>query len=183
MTCPNCGMEMPEGSVSCPTCGYQVAQQPQGDYYAQQPQAPVNNAAPMAPAEPAKKKTGLLIGIIVGGIAVVAAVVCLILFVFNGKGGTDGKYVCSSLSAFGMDIYLDVDGEDVEMVMSYDVNGDGELSDDEKESNSGTIEFDGDTCTITIEVESMDCAYDKKEGTITMSDEAMMGMELVFEKE
>lgn len=172
MTCPNCGMEMPEGSVSCPSCGYQA-----------EPAAPDFDAAPAYSAAPEKKSHGALIGIIIGVIVVIAAIVAvLVIFVFGGNK-TDGKYVCDTFSAFGMDFYLDVDGDKVDMVMSFDANGDGTISDDERETESGTIKFDGDVCTITMEGESLDCPYDKKEGTITMTGEEMMGMEIVFTKE
>jgi hypothetical protein len=199
-------MDVPEGSVACPTCGYHFAgtspepnAQPLGD--AQQPADAVQPNAqytdPNAqyanpypaqptyttpyPAQPEKKSnTGLIVGIIAGVVVVAAVVVCLILFVFGSK--TDGRYSCDTFAAFGMDFYLDVDGEDVTMVIQYDYDGDGEISDDEKETEEGTIEFDGDVCTITIDDESLDCEYDKKEKTITVSDDDY-GMELVFTKE
>jgi hypothetical protein len=192
-------MDVPEGSVACPTCGYHFAgtspepnAQPLGDAQqpadAVQPNAQYANPYPAQPtyatpypAQPEKKSnTGLIVGIIAGVVVVAAVVVCLILFVFGSK--TDGRYSCDTFAAFGMDFYLDVDGEDVTMVIQYDYDGDGEISDDEKETEEGTIEFDGDVCTITIDDESLDCEYDKKEKTITVSDDDY-GMELVFTKE
>jgi hypothetical protein len=181
MICPGCGMDIPEESTVCPTCGYQVsaadsAQQYDGDAQYSDPY----QAAPVYTPAPAKKKTGLVVGIIAGVVVVAAVAVCLVLFVFGNK--TDGKYVCDTFAAFGMDFYLDVKGEAVSMVMAYDTDGDGTISEEEMESEDGTIEFDGDVCTITIEGESVDCTYDKKEGTIVMSDDDF-GVELTFTKE
>jgi hypothetical protein len=218
MICPNCGADIPEGSTSCPTCGYEAgatqtyeggtqygetaaasaqyagsdaqysdanAQYANSNMQYTDPNAPYADptqaayGSPYGTAQP-KKKTGMIIGIIAGVVVVAAVVVCLVLFVFGNK--RDGKYVCDIYSAFGIDVYLDVNGEDVKMVMEYDTDGDGEITEDEQESQEGTIEFDGDTCTITIDGSSEECTYDKKEGTITISDEDY-GMELVFTKE
>jgi hypothetical protein len=175
-------MDIPEENSVCPSCGYQTdasvggVQQFDGDAQYSDPY----QAAPVYAPAPEKKKTGPVIGIIAGVVVVAAVVVCLVLFVFGNK--TDGKYVCDTFAAFGMDFYLNVDGEDVEWVMAYDTDGDGTISDEEKETEEGTIVFDGDICTITMEGESMDCAYDKKEGTITLSDDDF-GVELTFTKE
>lgn len=202
MICPTCGMDVPEGSLVCPTCGYHfVGATPEPTPEAQTEENTQENenaqleTTPESPAPaygvptdviptdvvPEKKsKTGLIIGIVAGVIVLAAIVVCIILFVFGNK--TDGKYVCDVYAAFGIDVYLDVDGSDVSMVMEYDMDGDGEITEDEQEIEDGTIEFDGDVCTITIDGDSQEATYDSKEKTITISDDDY-GLELVFTKE
>lgn len=93
--CPNCGVAFaapqapvnnyyaaPSAAPQAPANDYYAAapQTPANDYYAAAPQAPVNDYneyyAAMPPVEPRKKKnTGLIIGIVVAAIVIIAGVV------------------------------------------------------------------------------------------------------------
>lgn len=225
MICPNCGVEVPDGSNQCTGCGaffnmqyqgtpnnmqyqgtpnydgqyqgmqnnmqyqgmpnydvqYQGAPNYAGQYqgmpsYDAQYQGAPNNM--QYQSAPAKKKTGLLIGII-SGVAAVALIIVLCV-VFLGKGKLDGRYACSDMALFGIDLYIEIDGDKFKLISEYDADGDGVISgDDERDVDEGTVKLNGDIVTLTIEDSSMDCAYDAKEGTITMDD----GIKLVFKKE
>ncbi|MBQ6735263.1 MAG: zinc ribbon domain-containing protein [Lachnospiraceae bacterium] len=107
--CISCGAQLPEGAGFCNHCG--TAQNAGGQQAAPQMQ-PQFQAAPQmqaqAQAQPPQKqgRTGLIIGLVLGGTALVAGVVVLILFltgVFGGKeyrvflGGKEyGKYKAGS---------------------------------------------------------------------------------------
>ena len=78
-----------------------VAGQPVAQPMAQPVAQPVQPLAGGAPA--AKKKNGLIIGCIVGGVAVVALVVVL-LVVFLGRGGEKTVACTGDGSALGMDL-------------------------------------------------------------------------------
>ncbi|MCM1083067.1 MAG: zinc ribbon domain-containing protein [Clostridium sp.] len=216
MIYPNCGVEVPDGSNQCTSCGafFNVQYQGTPNYDAQyqgmsnyngQYQGMQNNmqyqGTPSYDAQyqgtpnydgqyqgmqnnmqyqpaPAKKKTGLIIGII-SGVAAVALIIVLCV-VFLGKGKLDGRYACSDMAWLGMDLYIEIDGDKFKLISEYDADGDGVISgDDERDVDEGTVKLNGDIVTLTIEDSSMDCAYDAKEGTITMDD----GIKLVFKKE
>lgn len=186
MLCNNCGNEVPMGQPNCPYCGAPVAmdmgaQQPyqqapmgmdqqyqQAPMGMQQPyqQAPMGMQQPYQPAAPAKSKKGLIIGLIAGIVAIAAIVVVLVLFVFN-KGDADGVYVCDEYAAFGMDMQIEIDGD--EFIMTMSAYG-------ETETIEGECEVDGDTIILTYDGDSLECDYDAKEGTIDFE-----GM--IFEKE
>ncbi|MBQ9610324.1 MAG: zinc ribbon domain-containing protein [Lachnospiraceae bacterium] len=164
MNCPSCGNQVADGSMSCPVCGaalipsggmqpqYQSA--PQGfDSMQQGGMQPQYQAVPQSSGG---NKTGLIIGIIVAAVAVIALVLCLVLGVFSGK---DGTYVCNDYAAFGMDVTLEVDGDNFTLTM----NAFGET-----ETESGTIKFKGDKVELTAEGETIEGDYSKKDKTITI---------------
>ena len=103
-TCIKCGAQLPEGAVFCNACGttqsgetqqsqnmqQQFTQQPQmqqqAPQYAQQPQMqPAQQPYPQQPVKQSKK--GLVIGLISGGVALVAGLVVLVLFLTGVIGG------------------------------------------------------------------------------------------------
>lgn len=176
MICPNCGVEMPDGSYQCTGCGtfFNVQNQGMPNYDVQNQGMP--NNVQYQPA-PAKKKAGLIIGII-SGIAAVAVIIVLCV-VFLGKSKLDGRYVCKDMAWLGLDLYIEIDGDEFKLISEHDSDGDGVISDDERDVDEGTLEVNGDIVTLTIEDTSIDCAYDAKEGTITMDD----GIKMVFKKQ
>ncbi len=158
MQCTNCGNEVPAGSVACPFCGTAAPMDAQ----------PYQATAP-APASNSKK--GIIIAI-AAVVAIVAIVVILKVFVFGGS--KDGTYVYDDLAAFGVEMSIEVDGEDCKMIVSATYEGQTE-----SEEAEGTIKFDGDTAKITIDGETMEAKYDSKEKTITIEDS---GIKMVFKK-
>lgn len=163
MNCPVCGNEMPEGVTQCSACGYSAdAAQPVQQMQPMQPmqQAGFNNE------EPAKSKKGLMIGIIIGAVVLIAAIaVILIVFVF-GKSKLEGTYKCDDYEDFGLTMELELDDGKCEVV----VTGWGE-----SDTQEGTYTVDGDTVTMVFPDETMVGEFDSKEGTLTIDG-------LVFEK-
>lgn len=151
MICPSCGNQVADGSPSCPVCGAALMApggMPQGGMQPQYQAAP----APQGGG----KKTGLIIGIAVAAVAVVALVLCLVLGVFGG--GHNGKYVCEDYAAYGMDVSLEVKGSKFTLTMS---------AFGETETTEGTIKFKGDKVELTAEGDTIEGTYDKGEKSIT----------------
>ena len=96
MFCKKCGANIADGASFCKSCGAEQsapAQQPVQQY--QQPVAQVQYAYPQGYAQPKKKKTGLIIGLIAGGAAIIALVIVLIVVFAGGGSGSsndDGSY-------------------------------------------------------------------------------------------
>lgn len=104
MFCTKCGKQIDDTAAFCIHCGNnmqaqaaqpQPASQPQ---YPQQPQyapQPQYTQQPYAPgyAPPKKSKTGLIVGLIVGGVVLIAAILVLVLVILPG-GNADimGKW-------------------------------------------------------------------------------------------
>ena len=104
--CPKCGNPLDEGALFCDNCGIRLGAQPQQTpprpYAQPQQQYPrqAQQYAPYqppyqqnqpAPQPPKKKKTGLIIGLICGGTALLIAAVLVVIFVvmpmLNKPGG------------------------------------------------------------------------------------------------
>lgn len=151
MNCPNCGNQVADGSASCPTCGAPLMA-PGGMPQGGAPMEPQYQAAPQGGG----KKTGLIIGIVVAAVAVIAIVLCLVLGVFGG--GHNGKYVCEDYATYGMDVSIEVKGSKFTMTMS---------AFGETETESGTIKFKGDKVELTVDGDTVEGTYDKKEKSIT----------------
>ncbi len=159
MNCPNCGADLPEGSVVCSVCA-----------------APIN-AAPAYVAEPAKKKTPV-VAIIIGVIVILAAVFCVGFFVLGGRhNGTyyleSMSYAGDTLSAsdLGMDsVGLKVSFGRVEFVGADDLG----LGD----SGKSKIKFSGDTVTIT-DSDGTTLSGDFDGDSITLD---ASGVEMIFTK-
>jgi hypothetical protein len=78
--CPNCGADLPEGSVFCPGCGASLA-------HAQKQQLPHSVPAAAAPAPtPAPKKKLPILTIVIVAVALLAGLLLGFLF-FGGRGG------------------------------------------------------------------------------------------------
>lgn len=169
MNCPNCGAQLPDGATFCTACGTPI-QQAAPDMYAQPENAYAQPAYEAAQPAAPKSKKGLIGGIIAGVVVLAAILVVLFVFVLGG-GKLDGKYVCKDFAAFGMDMYIEIDGDKFTMVSAYE---------DEKESEEGTVKVDGDKISLTVDGETLDAKYDKKEKTITISES---GISLTFTKE
>ena len=171
MICPSCGSQVDDNSPSCPVCGGTLFDQNAMQQGYGQPQGmnPMQGGAQpqYAPEPPKKSKTGLIIGIVVAAVAVIAIVLCLVLGVFSSK---NGKYVCDDYAAFGMDLSLTVDGDKFTLEMS---------AFGESDSTEGTIKFKGDKVEMTAEGDTIEGTYSKKDKSITISEE---GLSMTFKK-
>ena len=155
MNCPSCGNQVADGAANCPVCGAPLmvaGGMPQGMDPMQQGGVQPQYQAPQGGG----KKTGLIIGIAVAAVAVVALVLCLVLGVFGG--GHNGKYVCDDYAAYGMDVSLEVKGSKFTLTMS---------AFGETETTEGTIKFKGDKVELTAEGDTIEGTYDKGEKSIT----------------
>ena len=107
--CIKCGAQLQEGAGFCNNCGAaqggggQAApqMQPQGgmQYQQQQMQQPFQAVPQMqqAPQQGRKKsRTGLIIGLVCGGTALIAGIVVLILFLTGVIGGGDGGNIAAT---------------------------------------------------------------------------------------
>lgn len=182
MNCPNCGAEVPAGSVMCPVCGNPVVAQPNMPYGAPTPAQPE-----YMDLTPMKKKSSPLIGIIVA-IAAIVAVLLVGYFVLGGKYTGTYKLTEVSVSAYGITESL---GEEELMA-----NGMGNVSLKvtfnrckfkglESYSLTGPYKFkiSGEKVTITGSDGSIYGKYDKDEKSITLTETADgMDVSFVFKK-
>ena len=106
--CPQCGKEIPADSVFCPECG-----------------ADVKENVPAAPAAGATGKTkkklskGALIGIIAGGVTLIAAAAVVLILVLGGKIGArsfDIDFTTSDAEKFLDKVCRNIDAESVKVV-------------------------------------------------------------------
>lgn len=178
MKCPECGTELQSGEIFCPVCGLSVPENEENNTTNTDAVPTINvqeetpaYTAPVSSAAVVSKKPGSkkLFPTVLAAVALIAVTLCLI-FVLKG-GFKNGKYVCNSFAAFGIDMYIEVDGDDFAMVSTY-----GEST----ERQNGTIKFKGDKVTLTIEGVPLECTYDKKTKTITIGED---GIYLEFVKE
>ena len=166
MNCPSCGNQVADGAANCPVCGAPLmvaGGMPQGMDPMQQGGVQPQYQAPQGGG----KKTGLIIGIAVAAVVVIALIVCFALGLFSSK---NGKYVCDDYASFGMDVTLEVKGSDFTLTMS---------AFGETESQKGTIKFKGSKVELTAEGETIEGKYSKKDKTITIEED---GMSMTFKK-
>ena len=124
--CTNCGNQLDDEAVFCDNCGERVASQtdsqpvqaplqpnaqteqqyaPDQQYY--QPNQPMLQNNP----QPPKKKTGLIIGLICGGVAVIAAAVLVIIIVImpmiNNPGGNQQPTISAAATEVQTEAEID----------------------------------------------------------------------------
>ena len=104
MVCKNCGNELRDDARFCPHCGASAMPAPGG-------QPPQEADAPQAPAwegpegNGGKKKAGLMIGIAVAAVAVVALLVFVLGGLFsNSKKQVEAAFVKSAAAYKGLTI-------------------------------------------------------------------------------
>lgn len=182
MNCPNCGAEVPAGSVMCPVCGGPVVAQPGLDYGAAPTQPQYMDLAP-------RKKQSALPGILIALVAVVA-VVLVGYFLLGGR--YVGKYKLVEMT-YEEDGYSEtVTSDDLEMSgMNVSLNvgirtckfkGLGQ------DNAKYKISIKGEDVTVTASDGTIHGSYDKENKRITLPfDGALFGMRgvtltLVFEK-
>lgn len=147
MFCTKCGYQNAEGATFCSNCGSPLAPsapQQQGGYAPQQqggysPQQQGGYVPfPQSPRPPRQRRPGLVVGLIVGGVVLLAGIVALVLWltgVFD-NGGVVGQWVNED---FGQ-VFTFEDNGDVELATSVgDFKGDYEF---DKGKGEGVIEFD-----------------------------------------
>lgn len=179
MVCQNCGTQLPDGTPSCPTCGAQFMAQP-----ASNPNDALFNQASYTAAAPAKKNnTGMIIGIVVALVAIVA----IVLIAGNLLGGSeyDGKYKFTSATSMGMTFTAEqmeeMSGDSFDMTL--EIKG-SKCTLDAKamgyDKASCKIKFDGDTVTLIDGDEELVGTYDADAETITIT---ASGVDMVFTKQ
>lgn len=164
-----------------------AAPAPEAPVMQPQPGMPAQPAMPYAPAAaPAKKKTGLIIGLIAGAVVIIAGVVIALVLILN-RPKLEGTYVLSDieseeadsestaaglalLKAFGANIEFEAKGDGkCEMkvsVMGQEQNSECTYTD----KTITTVDEDGKTETVDYSVDG-----DK----LTMKNE---GASIIFEK-
>lgn len=89
MFCTKCGTQIPDDTKFCPNCGTSLT--PLSEVPRPAPGAEPVSDPPFAftvnAEKPAKKKTGLLIGLIAGGVVLVIGIVVLLTLLLGGKSG------------------------------------------------------------------------------------------------
>lgn len=130
MFCRNCGAQLPDDAKFCGTCGNLVAAAPvqkptqqssldpqgavnqqraaaqqrvaaqQGAQAQQHVQMPPKPVKPVTPAPKKAKKTGLVIGGIAAGVAVIALVLVLVLTLFGGDAAKVAKAAAKTVGAY-----------------------------------------------------------------------------------
>lgn len=98
MFCTKCGQKVEDGMMFCTNCGNRIQSAPQqpvapqnGQGYMDQPAAPMYGGSYAAPQK--KKKTGLIVGLSVGGaVVVIAIILLLVLLPGGGYAGLVGKW-------------------------------------------------------------------------------------------
>lgn len=110
-----------------------------------------------APAAPKKSNTGLIIGIVAGVIVVAAVVICLVLGVFGGKGGTDGTYKFKKMIYGGMEI-------DNSMLSQYGLDL-GEFSIEIK-GDKATVVFYGESAEADVKVDGENITFTSSNGQV-----------------
>lgn len=175
MICTQCGFQNPEGSRFCRQCGAPLSSEnnepinpPQPIFPPQQPGYQQPQQTPYAPAQQPyqppygtppytgvakKKKTGLIIGLIAGGVVLIAAAVLLYLFVFSGTPVV-GQWYC----------------EERAMVLDFSDNGtiDGYSL---KGSDDFDYEYNKTKATGTITGDDVDLSFAVKKSKLIVTGE------------
>lgn len=144
-------------------------QPPQQEAYAPPPQPPYNQPPqpyaqqpytqqPPYQGAPKKKKTGLIIGLIAGGVVLVAAAVVLILM-FTGGTPVTGQWYCEE---YGRALAFNDDNT----VKGYGLSGTFEVDYTyDKGKALGSIDANGDEYTFTVDKETLVLADENDEST------------------
>ena len=173
MFCPECGNQVPDGTKFCPSCGnaFGDASAPAPAGGAAQPAAPQGVAyTPVAPAAPAKgANKGLIIGLAVVAVAIVAAIVFGLVSCMGGTnyvGTWEGSATIEEYAGMDFDCTLKLNDDDSAVFESELL--DGSIDTEWREGDNGveveidgtweTFEKDGDTLVfeddgVTVELE------------------------------
>ena len=147
MNCPNCGTELPEGSVVCTNCAASLVESTiqSNDF----------NQASAYTEPPKKSKKGLIIGLSCAAVAIIAIVVIAIVLIIGGN--KNGTYTCKEMESYGVKCTLKVNGDKFTLKMS---------AYGEEEKESGKIKFKGKKVTLTVDGEDVKGTYNKSKKTI-----------------
>lgn len=171
MNCPNCGIELPDGTASCPTCGASLMAQPQQPY--------MSASQPYSAAPAKNNNIGTIIGIVAAVIAIV--VVAIVLFANN----KNGVYKFTSMTVEGVTYTSDEVSSllGVEVDATFEIKGDNAVLDGDSldwNNETYTIKFDGDDFTLESIYETVHGTYDPDEKTLTIEED---GLSMTFTKE
>jgi hypothetical protein len=135
------------------------------------------------PEEEGVKKKKPLIPIIIAIVVILAAVAAGVIIGVRKYNKTkyDGKYVCESFSGVGIEYYIIVSENNLTYTIAYDMDGDGNISDNEKDEQTGTVSFEDGICTLTLENGVITGIYDSVENTVTLNSSGEN--QIVFTKE
>lgn len=168
MFCKQCGTQLDNNSIFCKQCGaktenaQQPAQQPTQPVY-QQPvyQQPVYQQSYAQPAAP-KKKNGKLIAILIGGIALIAAIAVALILILGGDkteeteaGGTKNHFDLESEGAAdaligSLQNVATANGMDFELVFEMEQ----EMRHKTEFSVEGSVLFDLETKDLMLSAEA-----------------------------
>lgn len=149
MFCQKCGQQVEDSALFCTHCGNKMA----GGAPVQPPQAAQAAYAPYVQA-PKKSKTGLIVGLCVGGAAVITAVVLLVVLLTGPSSDIAGTWY----DVDGVAGTIDFKGGNTCTLKAMGLELDGNYTYD-PQSGGGEI-------TISFFGETSSSAFDIKDGTL-----------------
>ena len=121
--------------------------------------------------EKKKSKLGMILGISIGGLAVVAL---LVLWLGGFLHSKSGKYIWDDYQVFGMMVELTIDGSEGEIRIT---------ADGKDQTQKCSVEFYEDKVELTMNGKYLICNYDRKRQTITVPDDTYLKGDIVLEKD
>lgn len=153
MFCTKCGAQNPGGSAFCVNCGNSLKTagnevQPQVQYTQPQGYAPQPAQNAYAGYAPRKNKKGLMIGLIIGGVVLVAGIVVLLLLLNGGSAASGIVGTWYEQSGFAGTLNFKTDGTFEMTAMGVPLSG--EYTFDSK-NNTGEMSIMGQSTEFSIE--------------------------------
>ena len=130
-----------------------------------------NGSVKSGSEEKKKSKLGMILGISIGGLAVVAL---LVLWLGGFLHSKSGKYIWDDYQVFGMMVELTIDGSEGEIRIT---------ADGKEQTQKCSVEFYEDKVELTMNGKYLICNYDRKRQTITVPDDTYLKGDIVLEKD
>lgn len=152
MFCGNCGHENQDGTAFCVACGNPL--RPAGTV----PAASQGQAAPPlsntyggypAPMQPKKNKTGLILGLVLGGVVLIGLIALLAVLLGGGGSGVIGVWYCDDPAAvleFEKDGTVSGYSNESDEVFEYEFD---------KKDNTGVIIEDGEEVKFVLDEDEL----------------------------